>query len=62
MWHAQAAMPKQYLDLLGQPIAMYSLQVFATMPEVLEIVVVCNQEYRWRVAGLLHAVLRQTLN
>jgi len=41
-----ASIPKQYLDLAGQPIAMYSLQVFARMPEVFEIVVVCNPEYR----------------
>lgn len=41
-----APIPKQYLELAGQPLAMYSLQEFARMPEVNEIVVVCNPEYR----------------
>jgi 2-C-methyl-D-erythritol 4-phosphate cytidylyltransferase len=30
----QAAIPKQYLELKGQPIATYSLQTFAAMPQV----------------------------
>ena len=43
----QAAKPKQYLELGGQPIAMYSLHAFASMPEVFELVIVCNSEYRY---------------
>ncbi len=42
----QAPIPKQYLEILGQPIALYSLRTFATMPEVGEIIVVCEPEYR----------------
>ena len=30
----QAAIPKQYLELKGQPIATYSMQTFAAMPQV----------------------------
>ena len=30
----QAAIPKQYLELRGQPIATYSMQTFAAMPQV----------------------------
>lgn len=41
-----APIPKQYLELFGQPIATYSLQTFASMPEVGEVVVVCEDEYR----------------
>ncbi len=41
-----ANMPKQYLPLRGQPIALYSLQTFADMPEVGEVVVVCDPSYR----------------
>ena len=41
-----ANMPKQYLPLRGQPIALYSLQTFAAMPEVGEVVVVCDPSYR----------------
>ncbi|KXZ55794.1 hypothetical protein GPECTOR_2g1344 [Gonium pectorale] len=41
-----AAIPKQYLDLRGQPIATYSLETFARMPEVGEIVIVCDPSWR----------------
>ncbi|TYI77362.1 hypothetical protein E1A91_D06G137000v1 [Gossypium mustelinum] len=40
-----ASMPKQYLPLLGQPIALYSLYTFSRMIEVKEIVVVCDPSY-----------------
>ncbi|XP_020261921.1 2-C-methyl-D-erythritol 4-phosphate cytidylyltransferase, chloroplastic [Asparagus officinalis] len=38
-------MPKQYLPLLGQPIALYSFDTFCGMNEVKEIVVVCDPSY-----------------
>ncbi|KAI5071014.1 hypothetical protein GOP47_0013265 [Adiantum capillus-veneris] len=41
-----ANMPKQYLPLLGQPIALHSFYTFASMEEVKEIVVVCDPSYR----------------
>ncbi|KAL3538468.1 hypothetical protein ACH5RR_001834 [Cinchona calisaya] len=41
-----ASMPKQYLPLLGQPIALYSFFTFCRMPEVKEIVVVCDPSYQ----------------
>ncbi|KAJ9552578.1 hypothetical protein OSB04_016623 [Centaurea solstitialis] len=41
-----ASMPKQYLPLLGQPIALYSFYTFSRMPEVKEIVVVCDPSYQ----------------
>ncbi|KAK9076968.1 hypothetical protein SSX86_005303 [Deinandra increscens subsp. villosa] len=41
-----ASMPKQYLPLLGQPIALYSFYTFSLMPEVKEIVVVCDPSYQ----------------
>jgi 2-C-methyl-D-erythritol 4-phosphate cytidylyltransferase len=41
-----ANMPKQYLPLRGEPIATYSLRLFASMPEVGEVVVVCDPSYR----------------
>ncbi|KAI3993194.1 hypothetical protein MKX01_009937 [Papaver californicum] len=37
-----ASMPKQYVPLLGQPIALYSFYTFSCMIEVKEIVVVCD--------------------
>ncbi|XP_073143789.1 2-C-methyl-D-erythritol 4-phosphate cytidylyltransferase, chloroplastic-like isoform X2 [Henckelia pumila] len=41
-----ASMPKQYLPLLGQPIALYSFYTFSKMLEVKEIVVVCDPSYQ----------------
>lgn len=41
-----APIPKQYLEILGQPIATYSLQTFSSMREVGEIVVVCEDEHK----------------
>lgn len=42
----QASIPKQYLELQGQPIATYSLRTFAAMPAIREVVVVCEPEWR----------------
>ncbi|PKA56632.1 2-C-methyl-D-erythritol 4-phosphate cytidylyltransferase, chloroplastic [Apostasia shenzhenica] len=39
-------MPKQYLPLLGRPIALYSLYTFSKLSEVKEIVVVCDPSYK----------------
>lgn len=39
-------MPKQYLPLIGQPIALYSFFTFYKMKEVKEIVVVCDPSYK----------------
>ncbi|RDX82049.1 2-C-methyl-D-erythritol 4-phosphate cytidylyltransferase, chloroplastic, partial [Mucuna pruriens] len=41
-----ANMPKQYLPLLGQPIALYSFYTFSNMVEVKEIIVVCDPSYK----------------
>ncbi|KMZ60394.1 2-C-methyl-D-erythritol 4-phosphate cytidylyltransferase [Zostera marina] len=41
-----ANMPKQYLSLLGQPIALYSFYIFSRMIEVKEMIVVCDPSYK----------------
>lgn len=41
-----AAIPKQYLELLGQPIATYSLLTFGRLREVFEIVIVCDPSWK----------------
>lgn len=41
-----ASIPKQYLPLQGRPIATHSLAMFAGMPEVAEIVIVCDPLWR----------------
>lgn len=38
--------PKQFLQLDGKPIALYSFDAFASMAEVTEIVIVCAEEYQ----------------
>ncbi|CAH9085994.1 unnamed protein product [Cuscuta europaea] len=40
------SMPKQYLPLLDQPIALYSFYTFSQLPQVKEIVVVCDPSYK----------------
>lgn len=42
----QSLIPKQFLLLKGKPIARYSFDLFATLPEVFEIIVVCDPSYR----------------
>lgn len=46
MCGVQAAIPKQYLDLCGKPIAAHSFITFSGMPEVKEIVIVCGEDWR----------------
>ncbi|XP_047153159.1 2-C-methyl-D-erythritol 4-phosphate cytidylyltransferase, chloroplastic isoform X1 [Vigna umbellata] len=41
-----AIVPKQYLPLFGQPIALFSFHTFFHMFEVKEVVVVCDPSYR----------------
>ncbi|GAB5363711.1 hypothetical protein AAMO2058_000907300 [Amorphochlora amoebiformis] len=41
-----APIPKQYIELEGQPIATHSFNMFARMPEVGELVVVCLEEWQ----------------
>lgn len=38
--------PKQFLPLQDKPLALHSLDVFAAMPELDEIIIVCDPEYR----------------
>lgn len=42
----RSIIPKQYLHIEGRPIVDYSFALFASMPEISEIVVVCAKEYR----------------
>ncbi len=38
--------PKQYRMLGGKPIALHSFELFMSLPEVSEVVVVCHPDYR----------------
>ena len=57
MCTAQALIPKQYLEMLGQPIAMYSLQTLAAMREFGEVIIVCEPSYQVRSALALFALM-----
>lgn len=41
----KSAIPKQYLQVLHQPLALYSFEIFASLPEVQHMVVVCEPYY-----------------
>ncbi|KAL4625152.1 hypothetical protein ACB092_05G003800 [Castanea dentata] len=59
-----ASMPKQYLPLLGQPIALYSFYTFSRLIEVKEIIVVCDPSYKDIFEGSkenIHVELKFTL-
>lgn len=40
-----SSIPKQYLPIHDRPLALYSFDVFAAMPEIQEFVVVCEPSY-----------------
>lgn len=40
-----SAIPKQYLTVHQKPLALYSFEVLASLPEVQDFVVVCEQQY-----------------
>lgn len=40
------ATPKQYLEINGKPIALHSFELFLSLEEVKEIIVVCHDEYQ----------------
>lgn len=42
----QTQTPKQFLLLKGKPIVRYSFDVLLTVPDVVEVIVVCEPEYR----------------
>ena len=42
----QSQIPKQYLELENKLIAFYSLDVFNEMPEIDEIIIVCDPQYQ----------------
>lgn len=38
--------PKQFLPLKDKPVALYSYEIFATLPQVVELIVVCEEKYQ----------------
>ncbi|TXI41176.1 MAG: 2-C-methyl-D-erythritol 4-phosphate cytidylyltransferase [Nitrosomonas sp.] len=46
------ALPKQYLPLLGKPIARHSFELFASLPEIDQMIVVCHHDFHHYFAGI----------
>jgi 2-C-methyl-D-erythritol 4-phosphate cytidylyltransferase len=42
----QSPLPKQFMQLGPKPIACYSFDLFVSMPEIQEIIVVCEESFR----------------
>ncbi|GAB5037288.1 2-c-methyl-d-erythritol 4-phosphate cytidylyltransferase [Nannochloropsis oceanica] len=42
----KADRPKQFLELLGKPVLLHSLEIFSTLPGINRIVIVLDQSYR----------------
>lgn len=47
--------PKQYIPIHDKPIALHSFEVFLSMPEVEEIVVVCDSSYNSLFSSYSHS-------
>ena len=52
----QSKIPKQYLTLGDKPIARYSFEIFSEMPEVAEIIIVCDPSYHHIFASESHGI------
>lgn len=54
-------MPKQYLSLAGKPVVLHSFALFAELPLVREIIVVCEEQYQSFFPNLTHPRVRFAL-
>jgi 2-C-methyl-D-erythritol 4-phosphate cytidylyltransferase len=55
-----SSLPKQYMKIRDKITALYSFEVFASLPEVEKIIVVCEKEYEFifnESASLLHRTI-----
>lgn len=41
----ESSIPKQYLSICQKPLALFSFDIFTSMPEIDQIIVVCEPEY-----------------
>ena len=48
----KSATPKQFLELAGKPIALYSYEIFLSIPEITEVVIVTPLEWRVLFPGV----------
>ena len=50
--------PKQLVELAGKPMIAWSIEAFATMPEIAELIVVTEPEFVERVEAVVHPRVR----
>lgn len=50
--------PKQLIELAGQPMLAWSIETFAAMPEITELVIVTEPEFIERVEAVAHPLVR----
>lgn len=50
--------PKQLVELAGKPMIAWSIEAFATMPEIAELVVVTEPEFIERIEAVVHPRVR----
>jgi 2-C-methyl-D-erythritol 4-phosphate cytidylyltransferase len=50
--------PKQLVELAGKPMIAWSIEAFAAMPEISELVIVTEPEFVERVESIAHPVVR----
>jgi 2-C-methyl-D-erythritol 4-phosphate cytidylyltransferase len=50
--------PKQLVELAGKPMVAWSIEAFATMPEISELVIVTEPEFVERIETLAHPLVR----
>jgi 2-C-methyl-D-erythritol 4-phosphate cytidylyltransferase len=50
--------PKQLVELAGKPMVAWSIEAFAAMPEISELVIVTEPEFVERIEALAHPVVR----
>lgn len=42
----KSSLPKQYLPLKNKPLALYSFELLVSCPQIFEVIVVCEENYR----------------
>jgi 2-C-methyl-D-erythritol 4-phosphate cytidylyltransferase len=50
--------PKQLIDLAGKPMIAWSVETFAAMPEIAELVIVTEPEFIERIEAVAHPLVR----
>ncbi|HTW85004.1 MAG TPA: 2-C-methyl-D-erythritol 4-phosphate cytidylyltransferase [Candidatus Sulfotelmatobacter sp.] len=53
--------PKQLIDVAGKPMIAWSVETFASMPEIAELVIVTEPEFVERIEAVAHPLVRHAI-